>query len=64
MAKITVAEVKRLAMANYNNGGDGVIECYEDKDIQEDIDNGMTTEKDWLQSFGVRDEVIKDIQNS
>lgn len=64
MAKITVAEVKRLAMANYNNGGDGVIECYEDKDIQEAIDNGMTTEKDWLLSFGVRDEVIKDIQNS
>lgn len=61
---ITVKEVRALAMKHYNSGGDGVVECYEDADIQADIDSGMATEKDWLWSFGVRDEVIRDIQGA
>lgn len=38
-AKITTIEqVKEYAMENYNNGGDGIIECYEDSQIQEILD--------------------------
>lgn len=34
----TIAEVREYAMQNYNNGGDGIIECYEDAQIQEILD--------------------------
>lgn len=30
---LTVEEVKRRAKANYNKGGDGIIECWTDKQI-------------------------------
>lgn len=35
---LTIEQVKTEAMKNYNNGGDVVIECWEDKDIQAWID--------------------------
>ena len=63
-SKITVAEVKKLAMANYSKGGDGVIECMEDHEIQKAIDEGWTTSKDWLKSFRLADSVYRDIVNS
>ena len=36
--KLTIEKVKEIAMKNYNSGGDVVIECWDDKDIQEFID--------------------------
>jgi len=30
---LTVEEVKRLALENYNRGGDVIIECWEDQQI-------------------------------
>ena len=62
--KITVEEVRKLAMKNYNRGGDGVIECWEDSDIQEAIDDGMITSAQWLKSFHGFDAVRRDIQNA
>lgn len=32
---MTVADVKRIAMKNYTRGGDVIIECWTDKDIEE-----------------------------
>jgi len=34
---ITVEEVKALAKANYTKGGDTIVECFDDKQIQEYI---------------------------
>ena len=61
---ITIAEVRALAREYYNRGGDGVVECYEDYQILKEIEAGMTTKADWLNSFGVFDEVYKDRRNS
>ena len=32
---MTVADVKRIAMENYTRGGDVIVECWTDKDIEE-----------------------------
>ena len=61
---ITVAEVKALAMKHYNEGGDGVVECWEDSEIQEAIDGGWTKPSDWLKSFRTFDSVRNDIINA
>ena len=42
MNKLTVEEVKEYAMANYDKGGDQIIECWEDSEIQEWIDEDGT----------------------
>lgn len=62
--KITVEEVKKLALKHYKDGGDGVYECYEDSQILEEIEAGNTTENDWLKTFGVFYSVGEDIRNS
>ncbi len=49
--KLTVEKVKELAMKNYNQGGDAIVECYEDKQIQELIDRGIDTEKKLMEFF-------------
>lgn len=64
MKKITISEVKTLARANYNNGGDSIIECYEDWEIQEEINNGMDTAEKWLRRFEVVDDYCKDIEGT
>ena len=48
---LTIEQVKKLAMKNYEKGGDTIVECYEDKEIQELIDNGIDTEKKLLKFF-------------
>lgn len=47
--KITVESVKALAMDNYNKGADFICECMTDEEIQQHIDNGLTSQKKWLQ---------------
>ena len=65
MKIITVEEVKKLAMEHYEKGGDVVIECLSDKDIQNYINGSTeeyefikpyTTKKDWLNYFKLQDE--------
>lgn len=41
--KLTVAEVRKIAMKNYNRGGDIVVECWTDEDITE-----------WIVEYGTR----------
>ena len=40
--KLTIEEVKNLAMDNYENGGDAVYETWDDKDIEEWIEEDGT----------------------
>lgn len=48
--KMTVAEVRALAMEYYQRGGDVVWECWDDLEIQEYINEGHGRE-DWLILF-------------
>ena len=32
---MTIAEVRKIAMKNYTRGGDVIIECWTDKDIED-----------------------------
>ena len=64
MEKITIAEVRKLAREYYDRGGDGIIECYEDYQIQADIDAGMTTKRSWIKSFEISYDIEQDIRNS
>lgn len=50
---MTVKEVFDFAMKNYEVGGDVVVECWEDSDIQDAIDEGATTERDWRDIFNI-----------
>ena len=43
-SELTIAEVKQLAMDNYENGGDMIIEAWSDSDIQDWIDTDGTKE--------------------
>ena len=60
----SVEQVRKLALQFYNDGGDGVYECYEDFQIQEEIDNGRNTQASWLRMFRVFESVTEDIRNS
>lgn len=62
---ISVEEVKKLALKYYEDGGDGVVECWEDYQILDAINNeGMTTEAAWLSMFNMYYNVTEDIRNS
>ena len=41
--KLTIAEVREIALKNYNRGGDVIVECWSDKDIKEWIDHSSGT---------------------
>lgn len=66
--KLTIEEVKKVAMKHYNNGGDTIIECWEDREIQEWIDGAGVwykpgSKKELLKMFGLYEDYRKDIQN-
>lgn len=60
---ITVERIKELAKENYNKGGDTIVECYEDKQIEELIKLGVDTEEkllDWFKNqFEIDEEYRK-----
>ena len=43
--KLTIEQVKKIAMRLYEQGGDRIIECYTDKEIEELIESGFDTEQ-------------------
>lgn len=62
---ITVEEVKALAQKHYEEGGDAVVECWEDYQIKDAIiKERMTTEADWLAMFGFINAVAENKRNS
>lgn len=58
MKKLSWQEFKALALAHYNNGGDGVVECWSESDYDE---FGHVTKAEALEMFGSREEVILDM---
>ena len=61
--KLTVEKVKEIAMQNYNKGGDAIVECYDDTQIEELINSGINTKgklMEWLKgSYEVDEEYRK-----
>lgn len=56
--KLTIERARELALQNYNKGGDGLYECYENSQIQALIDSGIDTETkllDWFEEQYVID---------
>lgn len=59
----TVEQVRAYAMEKYNQGGDGIIECYEDAQIQEDIIDlckDKSVRKYLDKDFGIRLKILAD----
>ena len=61
--KLTVAEVKEYAMANYEKGGDQIIECWEDSTIQEWVEEDGTL-KGLKKIIRYRESIRQDIVNA
>lgn len=59
MKKLSWQEFKALALAHYNNGGDGVVECWSESDYDE---IGHMTKTEALDMFTDRDEIIRDME--
>ena len=61
---LTIERVKELAMKNYCKGGDTIIECYEDKEIQELIDRGINTEEKLIEMFQEQYEIDEEYRQA
>ena len=48
---MTVNEVKRLAVENFENGGKFIIQCWDNSDIQDALDDGEIRKGQWLAIF-------------
>ena len=60
-----IASLRKLAMDHYNEGGDSVVECWEDADIAQHIWYDPNTAKSrMLENFIIFDELRTDVQNS
>ena len=60
---ITWPELLKLAREHYNAGGDGIVECWTESDFDEYVQEyGPMTERQALDMFTDRDEIIRDMQ--
>lgn len=48
MTQDTVNEIKELALANYDEGGHWVVECFSDQDILEHFNSVKDAREYWL----------------
>lgn len=62
---MTYEELTALALKYYNEGGDGVYECWDKKTFDDYVaEFGSITEKDALKMFGVWETVWNDRKGS
>ena len=61
---LTIERVKELAKQNYCKGGDTIVECYEDYQIQELIDGGVDTEEKLLKMFQEQYEIDEEYRQA
>lgn len=60
---MTYEELMALALKHYNQGGDGVYECWDRQTFDEYVaEHGEITHKDALRMFGIWDAVCDDIR--
>lgn len=62
--KLTVKQVKAIAMAHYGHGGDGVIECWDDGMIENWIATSPGTREAFLQEMYLFNSVRTGIENT
>lgn len=59
---MTWKEFYKLALKNYNNGGDGIVECWSESDFDEYVQEfGEMTEEAAKAMFEDADEVFRDM---
>lgn len=51
VTNMTIREVKRLAVENFSNGGKFIIQCWDNSDIQDALDDGIIRKGQWLDIF-------------
>ena len=61
---ITIERIKELAIQNYNKGGDTIVECYDDKMIEELINIGINTEEKLLEFFKTQYEIDEEYRKA
>lgn len=63
---LTYKEAQRLAMAYYNQGGDGFYECWDEKEFNDflEIEGGQMTVGRMKSLFNIYDEVDRDMRGS
>lgn len=62
--ELTTERVRELALQNYNKGGDGLYECYENSQIQALIDSGIDTETKLLDWFMQQHEIDEEYRKA
>lgn len=63
MKTLTWKEFYKLALRNYENGGDGIVECWDEDTFNEYVSEfGPITEKIALDMFDTAEEVWSDMQ--
>lgn len=62
MKELTWKELYKLALRNYENGGDGIVECWDESTFNEYVaEFGPITEKAAMNMFRTADEIYWDI---
>lgn len=62
MKELTWKEFYKLALRNYENGGDGIVECWDESTFNEYVaEFGPITEKAAMDMFHTADEIYWDI---
>jgi hypothetical protein len=60
---MTYEELMALALKHYNEGGDGVYECWDKQTFDEYVaEHGEITHTDALKMFGIWESVCNDIR--
>lgn len=62
MKNLTWKEFYKLALRNYENGGDGIVECWDENTFNEYVEEfGPITEKVALDMFDTADQIWTDM---
>ena len=63
MKELTWKELYKLALRHYENGGDGIVECWDESTFNEYVaEFGPITEEAALQMFRVDQEIWEDMR--
>lgn len=58
---LTFEELQTLAMENYNNGGDGIVECWDERTFNDYVNEfGPITKEKAMEMFSTHEEVTRD----
>ena len=58
--KERIEELRKIAMANYNQGGDGMVECWTNEDYEDFIKKAEARGEDVVQEFYASMKIYQD----